>query len=154
MVLERPGRRQAGDRGPDHRIRPRRGAWRPRAAIVLGVLLQIRTTRRRRVDQPRGGSRVRTENPWAEPVDRAGTGGGFEFRFEGGAGLGLYGELLPDGLDVGKRRQAGFVAETLNLVGRCRARELETIVPAFAGIAQVGIDIGAVAHVAGAVGLG
>ncbi len=59
---------------------------------------------------------------------------------------------MPDGFDIGKRRQAGLVAETLNLVGRCRARELEMVVPAFAGIAEVGIDIGTVEHVAGAVG--
>src|SRR5258708_35622218 len=62
-------------------------------------------------------------------------------------------KLLPDGFDVGKRRQPGFVAETLNFVGRCRAREIEMVVPAFAGIAEVGIDIGAVEYVAGAVGI-
>ena len=59
----------------------------PGQGIVLGVLLQIRTTGRHRVDQPRLGPRVRAENSRPEPVDRAGTGGGFEFRFEGGAGL-------------------------------------------------------------------
>src|ERR1700686_4099055 len=62
-------------------------------------------------------------------------------------------ELLPDGFDVGNRRQSGLVAEALNLVGRCRAREIEMVVPAFAGIAEVGIDIGAVENVAGAVGI-
>src|SRR5260370_31975567 len=62
-------------------------------------------------------------------------------------------ELLPDGFDVCNRRQSGLVAEPLNLVGRCCAREIEMVVPAFAGIAEVGIDIGAVKHVAGAVGV-
>src|ERR1700686_253682 len=62
-------------------------------------------------------------------------------------------ELLPDRFDVGERRQSGLVAETLNFVGRCRAGEIEMVVPAFAGIAEVGIDIGAVKHVAGAVGI-
>src|SRR5260221_1676787 len=62
-------------------------------------------------------------------------------------------ELLRDGFDVGNCRQSGLVAEALNLVGRRRAREIEMVVPAFAGIAEVGIDIGAVEHVAGAVGV-
>ena len=62
-------------------------------------------------------------------------------------------ELLPDRFDIGKRRQAGLVAEPLDLVGRGGARELEMILPAFAGIAEIGIDIGAVKHVAGAVGV-
>src|SRR5229473_7134164 len=62
-------------------------------------------------------------------------------------------KLLPDGLDVVKRRQSGLVAETLDFVGRCRAREFEMVVPAFARIAEIGIDIGAVKHVAGAVGI-
>src|SRR5512141_3012429 len=62
-------------------------------------------------------------------------------------------ELLPDGLDVGKRRQPGLVAEVLDLVGRRRAREVEMVVPAPGGTGEVGIDIGAVEHVAGAVGV-
>src|ERR1700716_165661 len=62
-------------------------------------------------------------------------------------------ELLPDGFDVGDRRQSGFVAEALNLVGRSRAREIEMVVPAFAGITEIGIDIGAVKHIARAVGI-
>src|SRR5260370_4255552 len=62
-------------------------------------------------------------------------------------------KLLPDGFDVVKRRQSGLVAEALNFVGRCRAREVEMVVPAFAGMAEVGIDIGAVEYVAGAVGI-
>src|SRR5260370_38972098 len=62
-------------------------------------------------------------------------------------------ELLRDGFDVGNCRQSGLVAEALNFVGRCRAREIEMVVPAFAGIAEVGIDIGAVKNVAGAVGI-
>ena len=57
------------------------------AAIVLGVLLQGRTTRRHRVGQPRRRPRVRPQDSWAEPLDRAGTGGGFKLRSEGGAGL-------------------------------------------------------------------
>ena len=39
-------------------------------------------------------------------------------------------ELLPDGIDVGERRQSRLVAEPLDLVGRRRARELEMLVPA------------------------
>src|ERR1700692_3561157 len=62
-------------------------------------------------------------------------------------------ELLPHSLDVGNRRQSRLVAETLDLVGRCRARKLKMIVPAFTGIAEVGIDIGAMEDVAGAVGV-
>src|SRR3977135_1837612 len=62
-------------------------------------------------------------------------------------------ELLPDGVDLGQRRRSGFVAETLNLVGRSRAREIEMVVPAFAGVAEVRVDIGAVEHIAGAVGI-
>ncbi len=37
--------------------------------------------------QPRRGPCVRTENSGTEPVDRTGTGGGFELRFEGRAGV-------------------------------------------------------------------
>src|SRR6202048_5591641 len=62
-------------------------------------------------------------------------------------------KLLPDGFDIVKRRQPGLVAEALNFVGRCRAREIEMVVPALAGITEVGIDIGAVEHVAGTVGI-
>src|SRR5260370_22987583 len=62
-------------------------------------------------------------------------------------------ELLRDGFDVGNHRQSGLVAEALNLVGRCRAREIEMVMPAFAGIAQVGIVIGAMKNVAGAIGI-
>src|ERR1700730_17813879 len=62
-------------------------------------------------------------------------------------------KFLLDGFDVGQRRQSGLVAETLNLVGRCRAREIEMVVPAFAGAAEVGIDIGAMKNIAGAVGI-
>src|ERR1700694_1234915 len=62
-------------------------------------------------------------------------------------------ELLPDGFDVRKRRQSGLVAETLNFVGRRRAREIEMVMPAFAGIAEIGIDISAVEYVAAAVGI-
>src|SRR3954471_16202473 len=63
------------------------------------------------------------------------------------------GKLLPDRFDIGKGRQSGLVAETLNLEGGSGAREFEMIVPALVGIAEVGIDIGAVEHVAGAVGV-
>src|SRR5260370_25933515 len=62
-------------------------------------------------------------------------------------------KLLPDGFDVVKRRQPGLVAEALNFVGRCRAREIEMVVPAFAGIAEIGKDVGTVEHVAGAIGI-
>src|ERR1700744_4846665 len=63
------------------------------------------------------------------------------------------GKLLPDFLDVGKRRQAGLVAEALDLEGRGGAREIEMVVPAFAGIGEIGINVGAVEHVARAVGV-
>src|ERR1700694_1250780 len=52
VFLERPGRRQASDRRADHRIRPGGGARRPRPAVVLGVLLQVRAAGRHRVGQP------------------------------------------------------------------------------------------------------
>ena len=63
------------------------GEWRPRAAIVLGVLLQVRATGRRRVGQPRLGPRVRTENSRLEPIDRPGAGARSRLRSEGGAGV-------------------------------------------------------------------
>src|ERR1700688_4573999 len=62
-------------------------------------------------------------------------------------------KLPPDGVDVVKQRQSGFVAKALDFVGRGRARKIEMVVPAFARVAQIGIDIGAVEHVAGAVGI-
>src|SRR4051812_36710005 len=62
-------------------------------------------------------------------------------------------ELLPDRLDIGERRQSRFVAEPLDLEGRGGARKLEMIVPAFAGIGEIGIDVGAVEDVAGTVGV-
>src|SRR5882757_8081088 len=62
-------------------------------------------------------------------------------------------ELLPHSLDVGNRRQSRLVAETLDLVGRCRARKLKMVVPAFAGMGEIRINIGAMEYVAGAVGV-
>src|SRR5688500_11474940 len=62
-------------------------------------------------------------------------------------------EFPPHRLDVGDGRQSCLVAEALDLVGRCGARELEMVVPAFAGIGEIGIDIGAMEYVAGAVGI-
>src|ERR1700737_3700696 len=41
----------------------------------------------------------------------------------------------------------------LNLVSRRSAREIEVVLPAFARIAEVGIDIRAVKYVAGAIGI-
>src|SRR5260370_17569424 len=55
-------------------------------------------------------------------------------------------KLLPDGFDVVKRRQSGLVAEALNFVGRCRAREVEMVLPAFAGRAEVGLALGALQY--------
>src|SRR2546421_8374817 len=62
-------------------------------------------------------------------------------------------KLLPDGFDVGKRRQPRLVAEALDLVGGRRAREFEMVVPGFARIAEVGKDVGAMEHVTGAIGV-
>src|ERR1700688_578291 len=62
-------------------------------------------------------------------------------------------EFLFDGFDVGDRRKSSLVAEPLDLVGRRRAGEFEMVVPAFAGIGEVGIDIGAMKDVAGAIGV-
>src|SRR4051794_16208531 len=58
-----------------------------------------------------------------------------------------------DHFDVGQCRQAGLVAEVLDLEGGGGAREYEMVMPAFAGVAQIGIDIRAVEDVAGAVGV-
>src|SRR5579871_3531785 len=62
-------------------------------------------------------------------------------------------EFLLDRFDVGDARQAGFVAEPLDLVGRGGARELEMVAPAFVGVREIGIDVSAVEDVAGAVGI-
>src|SRR4051794_7423738 len=62
-------------------------------------------------------------------------------------------QLVSDGLNVGERGQSGFVAETLNFVGRCCARKPEMIVPAQRGIAEIRINVGAVKHIASAVGV-
>src|SRR6185436_21025297 len=62
-------------------------------------------------------------------------------------------KFLFDRFDIGKRRQSCLVTEALDLVGRGSPRKLEMILPAFGGIAEVGIDIGAVEHVTGAVGV-
>src|SRR3954447_6195077 len=62
-------------------------------------------------------------------------------------------EFLPDGFDVRKRWQSGFVAEALDFVSRCRARELEVLMPAFAGVGEIGVDISAVEDIPGAVGV-
>src|SRR6185295_11798643 len=62
-------------------------------------------------------------------------------------------KLLFDHFDIGKRRESGLVAEALDLVGRGGARELEMLVPALGGMAEIGIHIGAVENVAGAVGI-
>src|SRR6185437_8306446 len=56
-------------------------------------------------------------------------------------------------LDLGERRQARFVAEPLDLVGGGGAREMEMFVPAFLGMGEVRIDIGAVEDIAGTVGV-
>src|SRR5690349_671074 len=58
-------------------------------------------------------------------------------------------KLPLDGLDIGKRRQSGFVAEALNLIGRSGARKLEMVGPVFFGMGEIGIDIGAVEDGAG-----
>src|ERR1700761_2534213 len=62
-------------------------------------------------------------------------------------------KLLLDGVDIGERRQAGLVAEPLDLVGRCRAGKLEMVLPAFAGILEIRKHVSAVKHVTGAVGI-
>src|SRR6478609_11062803 len=62
-------------------------------------------------------------------------------------------ELVPDFGDVHKGRQPGLVAEALDLEGRGGAGKIKMLAPAFAGMGEVGIDIGAVEDVAGAVGV-
>src|SRR5215831_13874391 len=62
-------------------------------------------------------------------------------------------EFVPDLCDVDKGRQSRFVAEALDLVGRGRACEIEMVAPAFAGMGEIGIDVGAVEDVAGAIGV-
>jgi TRAP-type C4-dicarboxylate transport system substrate-binding protein len=61
-------------RGPDHRIRSRRGARRSRPGIVLGVLLQIRAARRHRVRQRSGiagPASAQTKLKWAHVYEIA-----------------------------------------------------------------------------------
>src|SRR5262249_52468409 len=50
-------------------------------------------------------------------------------------------------------RQASFIAETLHLERRRRAREAEMVLPALLRAGEAGIHIGAVKHVAGAAGV-
>src|SRR5262245_1295630 len=56
-------------------------------------------------------------------------------------------------VDLGKRWQTCLVAEVLYRIGRCSASELEVLLPGDALIDQIGIHIGAVEDVAGAVGV-
>ena len=56
-------------------------------------------------------------------------------------------------VDLGQRRQARFVAEMLDRMRRCRARELEVLLPVGIGIDQIRIDVGTVKDVAGAGGV-
>src|SRR6266702_8822373 len=56
-------------------------------------------------------------------------------------------------VDLGERRQACLVAEMLDRKGRRRARELEVLLPGDARIDQIGIHIGAMEDVAGAIGV-
>src|SRR5882672_5359905 len=53
-------------------------------------------------------------------------------------------------LDIGQRRQAGFVAEMLDFVRRGTPRELKMLVPTTPRIFEIGIHVSAVEHVAGA----
>ena len=62
-------------------------------------------------------------------------------------------ELAGDLLDRVERRQAGFVAEMLDLVGRGVLGKPEMLLPAFERIVEIGIHIGAVEHVARAAGV-
>src|SRR5437764_8704741 len=54
-------------------------------------------------------------------------------------------------VDLRERRQACFVAEALDRVGRGRTGELEVLLPADIGISQIGEHISAMEDVAGAV---
>src|SRR3954462_7661387 len=56
-------------------------------------------------------------------------------------------------VDLCQRGQARFVAEMLDRMRGCRARELEVLLPLGIGIDQIRIDIGTVKDVAGAVGV-
>src|SRR2546421_12391357 len=62
-------------------------------------------------------------------------------------------ELLLDGIDIGKRRQSGLVAEALDLIGRSRARKLEMVLPAFRGIVEIRKHVSAMKYVTGAIGI-
>src|SRR5262245_52327557 len=55
--------------------------------------------------------------------------------------------------DIAKRRQAGLIAEALYLVGGRRARKDKMLVPAFTGILEIGMDVGAMEHVTCAAGV-
>src|SRR5712691_12835366 len=50
-------------------------------------------------------------------------------------------------------RQAGLIAEVLDLVSGCRLREAEMLLPTLRRIGEVGINIGAVEDVSGATGI-
>ena len=62
-------------------------------------------------------------------------------------------ELESDLLDRVERRQAGLVAEMLDLVGRGVLGKAEMLRPAFERVLQIGIHIGAMKHVARAAGV-
>src|SRR5258708_18046768 len=62
-------------------------------------------------------------------------------------------EFLFDALDVGERREAGFVAQALDLERRGLGGEAEMIFPALLLVPEIRIDIGAVEDVAGAAGV-
>src|ERR1700719_4507133 len=62
-------------------------------------------------------------------------------------------ELPLHGANIIERGQARLVAETLNLVRGGRLREAEMLRPSPRRIRQVGIDVGAVKHVARAAGV-
>ena len=62
-------------------------------------------------------------------------------------------EFARNRFDVVKGWQAGLVAEMLDLVGGGVLRELKMLFPALLGVLNVGIDVSAMEHVAGAAGV-
>src|SRR6185437_2550612 len=62
-------------------------------------------------------------------------------------------KLPLDSFDVGQRRQSRLVAEALDLVGGGRAGKLEMLLPALARTVEIRKHVGAMEHIAGAVGI-
>src|SRR5271168_5300570 len=65
----------------------------------------------------------------------------------------LHFKLVLDRRNFSKCRQAQLIAKMLDLVGGCRLREAEMVLPSLCRIGKVGINVGAVKDVSGSTGI-